>query len=123
MENLMRTKEEKIEFIKDLRASADALANSGIVPPSTLIDHYSLRNCFTILSQRIDATHCAGFHAWRDAGRIVRKGSRGIAILVPLGAKDDENPMRWSWRYVFDISDTDPITSDSPTRLRDLINA
>ena len=119
----MRTKEEKATFIKDLRAAADAMAASGVVPPSTLIDHYSLRNCFTILSQRLDATHCAGFHAWRDAGRIVRKGSKGIAILVPIGAKDDEGPMRWSWRYVFDISDTDPITSDSPTLLRDLVSA
>ena len=119
----MRTKEEKATFIKDLRAAADALAASGVTPPSTLIDYYSLKNCFTILAQRIDATHCAGFHAWRDAGRVVRKGSKGIAILVPLGAKDDDGPMRWSWRYVFDISDTDPITSDSPTRLRDLVDA
>ncbi len=119
----MRTKEEKIQFIKDLRASAEALANSGITPPSTLIDHYSLRNCFTILAQRPNATHCAGFHAWRDAGRIVRKGSKGIAILIPLGSSNDEERMRWSWRYVFDVADTDPIRADSPTRLKDLVSA
>lgn len=119
----MRTKEEKMQFVKDLRAAADAMAASGVMPPSTLIDHYSLRNCFTILAQRPNATHCAGFHAWRDAGRIVRKGSKGIAILVPIGAKDDDGPMRWTWRYVFDVADTDPIAADSPTRFKDLINA
>jgi hypothetical protein len=35
----MRTKEEKATFIKDLKAAADAMAASGIIPPSTLIDH------------------------------------------------------------------------------------
>lgn len=118
----MRSKEEKIRFISDLKTAADAVAASGVTPPSTLTDYYSLRNCFTILAQRPTATHCAGFHAWRDAGRTVRKGSKGIYILVPL-SRDDDEKMRFSYRCVFDIADTDPITSDSPTRLKDLVSA
>ena len=36
----------------------------------------------------------AGFQQWRKAGRIVKKGSTGFAIWVPIGApkQDNEGP-------------------------------
>ena len=39
---------------------------------------YSFQNCMLIAMQRPDATHVAGFHAWRKLGRFVRKGEHGI---------------------------------------------
>ena len=45
---------------------------------------YSFGNCILIASQRPDATHVAGFHRWKQLGRQVKKGERGIAILAPL---------------------------------------
>jgi antirestriction protein ArdC len=45
---------------------------------------YSWGNVLLIYSQRPDATHVAGFHAWLKLGRHVRKGEKGIAILAPM---------------------------------------
>jgi len=45
---------------------------------------YSFGNVLLIQVQRPDATHVAGFHAWRRLGRQVRKGERAIWILAPL---------------------------------------
>ena len=39
---------------------------------------YSWGNCLLICSQRPQATHVAGFHAWLKLGRCVRKGEKGI---------------------------------------------
>ncbi|HZZ26763.1 MAG TPA: ArdC family protein [Pirellulales bacterium] len=46
--------------------------------------HYSFGNTILIAIQRPDATHVAGFHRWRQLGRVVKKGEHGIAILAPL---------------------------------------
>ena len=44
---------------------------------------YSVSNVALILMQRPDATRVAGYKAWQALGRQVRKGEKGIAILVP----------------------------------------
>ncbi len=78
---------------------------------------YSWGNCLLIYSQRPDATHVAGFHAWLKLQRYVRKGEKGIVILAPMiGRKrsDDELTEDLEVRvfgfraaYVFDVSQTD----------------
>lgn len=76
---------------------------------------YSLGNALLIWSQRPTATHVAGFHTWRQLGRQVRKGEKGIRILAPivrrLAADDrvDEEDKVVAFRpaYVFDASQTD----------------
>lgn len=45
---------------------------------------YSFRNCLLICMQRPDATHVAGFHRWKQLGRYVKKGEKGIFILAPI---------------------------------------
>jgi len=45
---------------------------------------YSIGNQILIMIQRKDATKVAGFNTWRDLGRWVRKGEKGIAILAPV---------------------------------------
>jgi hypothetical protein len=45
---------------------------------------YSFRNVMLIAAQRPDATRVAGFSAWRQLGRQVLKGERGIAIVAPM---------------------------------------
>ena len=49
--------------------------------------HYSFGNCILIAIQRQDATHVAGFGKWKELGRFVKKGEKGIAILAPLVGK------------------------------------
>ena len=71
-----------------------------------------------IASQKPNATHVTGFHAWHKLGRFVKKGEKGILILAPIIRKKAENngeaePDEFSTAvgfraaYVFDISQTD----------------
>src|SRR5260370_17827559 len=56
---------------------------------------YSLFNIMLIASQRPEATHVAGFQTWKQLGRYVKKGAKGILILAPvLLRKDAETPDR-----------------------------
>jgi N-terminal domain of anti-restriction factor ArdC len=82
---------------------------------------YSWGNVMLINSQRPDATHVAGFHAWHDLERSVKKGEKGIMILAPMivkrkeitpakeVAKPDEVFRLTGFRtaYVFDVSQTE----------------
>lgn len=45
---------------------------------------YSFNNCCLIMTQRPDASQVAGFQTWKQMGRHVKKGERGIFILAPL---------------------------------------
>jgi len=45
---------------------------------------YSIGNQILIMIQRKDATHVAGFNTWKDLGRWVKGGEKGIAILAPV---------------------------------------
>jgi DNA primase len=78
---------------------------------------YSVNNTLLILAQRPDATLVAGYHAWRQVGRHVDKGQRGIAILAPITRKvdpqqstDGEETGRrivgYRPTYVWDVSQT-----------------
>jgi hypothetical protein len=44
---------------------------------------YSFGNQILIMLQRPGATRVAGFNTWKDLGRYVKAGERGIAILAP----------------------------------------
>lgn len=82
---------------------------------------YSFNNCLLIAIQKPDATFVAGFQQWKELGRFVRQGEKGIMILAPLlkrsksenrkeGDGDDEPSSRiFGFRatYVFDVSQTD----------------
>ncbi len=79
---------------------------------------YSLRNLMLILSQRPDATRVAGYQTWKQLGRCVKKGAKGILILAPIVVKKTDHKIsqeKGSVRiavgfhavYVFDVTDTD----------------
>jgi antirestriction protein ArdC len=74
---------------------------------------YSAGNTLLIWSQMPEATHVAGFHKWKDLGRQVRKGEKGIVILAPIvrriATKTEEEEERlfgFKTAHVFDISQT-----------------
>lgn len=46
--------------------------------------HYSARNCLLIAMQMPTATHVAAYGKWRELGRQVERGQKGIAILAPM---------------------------------------
>ncbi len=75
---------------------------------------YSPSNIFLIMLTKPDATHVAGFQAWKKMNRRVKKGEHGIPIFAPMIHKedpdDDKSPKVLSgFRvvYVFDVSQTD----------------
>ena len=79
---------------------------------------YSLHNIMLIASQRPEATHVAGFQTWKQLGRFVKKGAKGILILAPVLLRKDtqsdnraeeteRSVMRFRAVYVFDVADTD----------------
>ena len=78
---------------------------------------YSLGNTILIAMQMPTATHVASFRSWkRDFNRYVKKGERGIEILVPMLVRDhdgddaDEERRRlvgFRVGHVFDVSQTD----------------
>ena len=80
---------------------------------------YSLGNTILIAMQMPTATHVASFRSWkRDFNRYVRKGERGVEILVPMLVKvcdedaqdtDEERRRLVGFRvgHVFDVSQTD----------------
>ena len=46
--------------------------------------NYSFGNILQIARQRPDATRVAGFGAWKELGRFVKRGEKGIQILAPV---------------------------------------
>jgi hypothetical protein len=85
---------------------------------------YSFGNVLEIARQRPDATHVAGFWTWKNLGRNVKAGQKGIRILAPIvgvrrkkdevAQKDIANQnkrMLLGFRnaYVFDISQTEGV--------------
>ena len=83
--------------------------------------HYSFGNVLSIARQRPGATRVAGFHAWRQLARNVKKGERGIRILAPIISKRKEKDdaaknttqanraklAGFKNAYVFDVSQTE----------------
>jgi hypothetical protein len=74
---------------------------------------YSWANVALILAQRPDATQVAGYNAWLKMHRYVRRGEKGIKIVVPMTKKvegEDGEPERkliFGTGNVFDVSQTD----------------
>lgn len=72
-------------------------------------------NQLFIASQAAGTTVVGGFHQWRAAGRMVRKGEHGLSIWVPClnkkesaGGEEIEGAgkLRFIMGVVFDISQT-----------------
>ena len=91
---------------------------------------YSFGNVLLILSQNPDATHVAGFSTWKQMGRFVKKGEKGIVIIAPMSIrpKDDQAEskpegekarpiLRFRGVYVFDVSQTDGQELPEPSRV------
>jgi N-terminal domain of anti-restriction factor ArdC len=53
---------------------------------------YSWGNVLLIGTQRPTATRVAGYHTWRDLGRHVKTGEKGIMIFAPILTKERETP-------------------------------
>jgi hypothetical protein len=93
---------------------------------------YSFHNQLLIAMQRPDATYVAGFRAFLELNRCVRKGERSIRILAPMiirkqdasrhakkGGEGADEPKRMVFRAVsvFDVCQTEPLPDTEPIPL------
>ena len=122
------------EVLKRLKDGVDGIQQSEnfrkfLLTMSKFHD-YSIGNLILIMLQKPNATRVAGFNTWRDLGRWVNKGEKGIAILAPCmppketksaapeGAEreneeeerekiEELRPLYFKVVYVFDVSQTE----------------
>ncbi|MFC1874653.1 ArdC-like ssDNA-binding domain-containing protein [Chloroflexota bacterium] len=129
------TKERRVdEVLRKLKEGVDGILQSDnfrkFLLTMSKFHNYSIGNLMLIMLQKPDATRVAGFNTWKDLGRWVKKGEKGIAILAPClppkgpkqetpeaatGDEDEERkgeeteirPLYFKVVYVFDVSQTE----------------
>lgn len=110
-------------LIEQLKAGkSDALTN--YLTAMSRFHNYSFGNVLEIARQMPTATRVAGFWAWKNLGRSVNAGAKGIRILAPIVGvrrkKDEEAEkdittqntrvlLGFRNAYVFDISQTNGV--------------
>jgi hypothetical protein len=110
-------------LIEQLEAGqSDALTN--YLTAMSRFHNYSFGNVLEIARQMPTATRVAGFWTWKNLGRSVKAGQKGIRILAPIigvrRKKDEEAEkditkqntrvvLGFRNAYVFDVSQTDGV--------------
>ena len=111
------------EVLKQLKEGVEGVQSSHnfrqfLLTMSKFHD-YSIGNLILIAMQRPDAIRVAGFNTWKDLGRWVKKGEKGIAILAPVmppkpkpeeeeeETEEELRSVHFKVVYVFDIGQTE----------------
>jgi hypothetical protein len=123
METETQTRRDRARAIaRELKAMTDAeraalAARVGVV---TIEGRpLSFRNTCLLAFQNAAVTVVGGYRQWQTAGRQVRKGEHGLMIWIPTTRKapaapegaEGEDETRFLVGTVFDIAQTDPITT------------
>ncbi len=113
---------ENVQLLIEQLEAGHSEALTGYLNAMSRFHSYSLGNILEIARQRPDATRVAGFWTWKNLGRSVKKGEKGIRILAPIigvrRKKDAEAEKDITKQniavlcgfrstYVFDVSQTD----------------
>lgn len=80
---------------------------------------YSVNNTMLIMMQRPDAQLCQSFTGWKQMGRYVKKGEKGISILAPAPYKIERKQTKLDekGRPVFD-ADGEPVKEKVEVTIR-----
>ena len=105
----LTTLEQGIDGILDSQSFADYLTTMA------KFHHYSFGNVMLIRLQNPEATQVAGYRRWKQLGRQVKLGEKGIKILVPhIKKQTDEETgeeeilvRNFGLGTVFDVSQTE----------------
>ncbi|MDD5700493.1 MAG: ArdC family protein, partial [Dehalococcoidales bacterium] len=81
--------ENKVEgILKQLKFGVESIQQSDqfrlFLSTMGKFHDYSIGNMILIMLQKPQATHVAGFNTWKELGRWVKSGEKGIAILAPV---------------------------------------
>ena len=123
------TDRERLEQAARALLTSDGWQRWIRVRASNGLSRYSLRNQWLIAiechARGITPTYVAGFRAFLQLNRCVRKGEKAIRILAPIAVKqrdehaDDTGEQKLFFRTVpvFDVSMTDPLPGKEPVPL------
>jgi len=81
--------ERKVEtLLKQVKSGVESIQESEhfrlFLTTMARFHDYSIGNQILIMLQKPDAARVAGFNTWKELGRWVKKGEKGIAILAPI---------------------------------------
>jgi len=81
--------ENKVEgILKQLKAGVESIQQSDqfrlFLTTMGKFHDYSIGNMILIMLQKPNSTHVAGFNTWKELGRWVKSGEKGISILAPV---------------------------------------
>ena len=81
--------EKKIDAVmRQLKSGVEGIVDSHqfrmFLTTMSKFHTYSIGNQILIMLQKPDATRVAGFNAWKELGRWVKKDEKGISILAPV---------------------------------------
>lgn len=129
--------QKKIQFIESREKQADQLKavtdqlEKGVVEvfqsdkykqfldTMAKFPRYSVNNSILIMMQRPDASLCQSFTGWKEMGRYVKKGEKGISILAPAPYKIEREQTKLDdkGKPVFD-ADGEPVTEKVEVTIR-----
>lgn len=107
-----------LKQLSDALASGNSQALTAYLQVMARFHRYSFYNSILICAQRSTATNVAGFARWKQLGRWVKQGEKGICLLAPsirknnqeadLDEQDDSRTVRYFFAvHVFDVSQTE----------------
>ena len=127
-EYIKQKEQEKKEVLQQLQQGVKDVFESEkykeFLKAYSKFNDYSINNTILILMQKPEAERVASFQTWKQLGRNVNKGEKGIKVLVPIpykyqkrvekidtnGVKDTEDVelkgLSFRLGNVFDISQT-----------------
>lgn len=83
-DQIMQELADGIKRTLDSKAFADWCQKQG----KLFYNNYSFSNAMLTYLQKPDASYVCGYEKWKDFGRQVNKGAKGIKILAPAFAKE-----------------------------------
>jgi len=113
-----------VDFLLQQLAAGKSETLTAYLAAMARFHSYSFGNILAIARQRPTATRVAGFSTWKELGRFVKKGEKGIQILAPMmghrrrkdgsdqsSRQDDAKPVPvligFRAVYVFDVAQTE----------------
>lgn len=114
-DDIKKLVEQGIGELSDALAKGDSKRLEEFMAVMAKFPRYSFQNCMLIALQKPGARMVQGFHAWKKAGRWVKKGEKGIGIVAPLmyrnqeEAEDDDIRTLRGFKvvHVYDVSQTE----------------
>jgi len=73
-----------VEFLIEQVRAGKSETLTAYLAAMARFHNYSFGNILAIARQKPTATHVAGYGTWRELGRFVMRGEKGIQILAPM---------------------------------------